>query len=473
MAYRTNRRTFIGFVGYGGLGLGLGLPRLVRAQSANERVQLAGIGIGGKGWGDINEVAKGNPVSPGSDERDAERVIALCDVNFDPHGGRYAEGGLPAASAKWPEAELFKDWRRMLDRLGKDIDGVTVSTPDHMHAPITMTALSMGIATYTQKPMTRTVHEARVITEAARAAGVATQMGNQGHSGVGYRMLVRLIQDGAIGKIRAVETWSDRPFWPHGMDRPLGEDPEPESLDWDKWLGVAPERPYKHLYTGGDNDGRGYYQPFTWRGWYDFGSGSLGDMGCHILDPVVWGLDLGAPTTVSYEGPEPKPEAFPTEETITYKFPGTDYTAGDEVVVKWHDGGRVPSAELAQQCGRESFNRSGGVYIGEKGLIYCPHGGGPQLFPREDFAEYARPRLEPMDHYMQWTNAIRGTDEATSHFEYAGPLTETVQLGVIASRVGEGVELAWDAANMRFANSEVANRFVRQPYRKGWEVEGL
>jgi len=263
-----------------------------------------------------------------------------------------------------------------------------------MHAPVTMTALSLGLATYTQKPMTRTVYEARQLRLAAQRAGVATQMGNQGHSGVGYRMVVELIQRGVIGKVKEAHAWSNRPIWPQGRDRPAGADPIPPTLDWDKWLGVAPVRPYKaewpmEVAAQSRRKRRGVYVPFCWRGWYDFGAGALGDMGCHIIDPIYWSLGLTAPNWVEYDGPEPKPEMFPSQETLTYEFPGTQYTAGP-IKVKWYDGGRKPPLELAQMgvqpSGRNKgkprpLDDNGSLFVGTEGTLVCPHGGGPQLFP--------------------------------------------------------------------------------------------
>src|SRR5438132_6735031 len=248
----------------------------------NDKPNIAAVGVGGKGWQDINETSKG----------DAAHVVAFCDVDMGPgRRAKRAGSGYAGAAEKWPDAQRYTDWREMLDKEGKRLSGITVSTPDHMHAPVTMTALNMGLATYTQKPLTRTVHEARQLALAARKAGVVTQMGNQGHSGVAYRTLVQLIQSGAIGKVKEAHTWSNRPIWDtHGIDRPEGSSPVPENLNWDLWLGVAPHRPYVEK----------VYHPFAWRGWFDFGAGALGDMGCHIIDPVVWALELQAPTHVSY-----------------------------------------------------------------------------------------------------------------------------------------------------------------------------
>ena len=462
---RQSRREFLrtaaAALGAGVVSESIFVPPLVRA-SSGDKVRLAAVGAGGKGSGDIRETSKD------------QIVVALCDVDL-----RRAD----QSRKQFPDAKFYTDWRKMLDKEAKNIDGVTISTPEHMHAPVTMTALSMGLATYTQKPLTRTVYEARQLRLAAQRAGVATQMGNQGHSGVGYRMVVELIRRGVIGQVKEAHTWSNRPIWPQGRDRPAGSDPVPETLDWDKWLGVAQERPYKETWPESVTNKRrrrNVYVPFSWRGWYDFGAGALGDMGCHIIDPVYWSLGLTAPNWVEYNGPEPKAEMFPTDETLTYEFSGTKYTS-DKIIVKWYDGGRKPPRELAQMGVQESGKNKGQprelpdngcLFIGTKGVLMCPHGGGPQLFPKENFRGLDRPRLKGWDHYMIWTNAIKGDVKTNCPFAYAGLLTETVLLGVIASRV-PGQRLYWDFKNLRFTNSENANRFVREDYRKGWEVKGL
>jgi predicted dehydrogenase len=431
------------------------LPSGLLKAAPNDKPNIAAVGVGGKGWGDITETSKGGAAS----------VVAFCDVDTSGAGrnGKRSNSGYPAAANRFPDAKRYTDWREMLDREGKRLNGVTVSTPDHMHAPVTMTAIQMGIATYTQKPMTRTIYEARQLTLAARKAGTVTQMGNQGHSSKEYRTLVRLIQDGAIGKVKEAHTWSNRPIWPtHGIDRPAGSSPIPEGLNWDLWLGVAPERPFVEK----------VYHPFAWRGWFDFGAGALGDMGCHIIDPVYWSLNLTAPTKVWYEGPEPKPETFPKSETIHYEFPGTQYTADRTVRVTWYDGGLLPDAKLAPLPEGQSLPDNGSLFIGEKGVLLCRHVGMPQLLPKEKFADYPMPQIEEADHYLQWTNAIRGEGKTTSNFDYAGPLTETVLLGTVACHFASE-QLAWDSANLRFTNVSKANDYVRQPYRKGWEVKGL
>jgi len=446
----TTRRSFLKHLAAASAAGPILLPTLAHGASAADTVRVACVGVGGKGASD----------SSGAAGVRNTRIVAFADVETGPGARR---GGFAAAAKKWPHAKRFIDWRVMLDEMHKEIDALTVSTPDHMHAPITMTALAHGIACYTQKPLTRTIYEARQLTRAAQRAKVATQMGNQHHNGMGYRLLFHYIRDGAIGKVKEAHAWSNRPIWPQGIDRPEGSDPVPKGFHWDLWLGVAPERPFK----------KDVYHPFKWRGWYDFGAGALGDMGCHIIDPVVWSLDLGPALSVRYDGPAPKPETFPTAETLTYRFKGTAQTAGDEITVKWYDGGRLPPADLAPlPQGMKGLPQNGTLFVGEKGVLLCEHGSGPMLLPRERFADYQKPKLETIDHYAQWIDAVRGQGQTTSSFAYAGPLTETVLLGVVASRV-PGETLEWDSKELKFTNSAKATGYVRPTYRKGWEVEGL
>lgn len=437
-----SRRNFLNAMG----GTALAFPFVVTAKNTT-KVRIAAVGCGGKGWTDLNGAA-----------RHAE-LIAYCDVNVAAN----RKGGYNLVKEKWPQAKGYSDWREMFEKEEKNFDAVTVSTPDHMHAPVTMNALQLGKGTYTQKPMTRTIQEARAITEAAAKAGVPTQMGNQHHSGLGYRTLFEMVRGGAIGKVVSAHAWSNRPVWPQGIDRPSGSDPIPAGFDWDKWLGVAPERPFK-LDT---------YHPFKWRGWFDFGAGALGDMGCHIIDPVVWILGLGPAKSVAYEGPSPKPETFPTTEVLTYRFAGTEFTSGDELIMKWYDGGQRPTKKGTHLPMDAEVPSQGAMFIGEEGTALCPHGGMPRLWPTEKFSKLARPKVERLDHYKVWLDAFRTGENPNSYFGYAGPLTETVLMGVVAARIGSKKKLIWDAKKLRFTNSEQANSFVRPKYRNGWEIEGL
>ena len=450
MSRRYTRRTFLGGISTAA-GAGLvpsELWAVSSGKSPNETPNIAAVGVGGKGWADLNGAAKhGN-------------IVAFCDVETGKVGRR---GGFNAAARQWPKARRYTDWRVMLEK-EKNLDGITVSTPDHMHAPITMTALKMGIGCYTQKPLTRTIHESRAITLAAREAKVATQMGNQNHSGRTYRTLVNLVKTGVIGKIKRVHAWSNRPIWPQGIQRPAIIAEAPSSLAWDLWLGVAPDRAFAPE----------AYHPFKWRGWHDFGAGALGDMGCHIIDPVYWALGLDAPTKVSYEGPPPMKETFPTWERIHYQFPGTDFTTNETIDVTWHDGKKKPEPAECDLPADTKIPDNGVIFIGEKGVLVTAHGSQslPKLYPEKDFKDYEMKIIPTTDHYEQWVNAITGIGTPSSNFDYAGPLCETVLLGCVASQIPE-IKLEWDSKALKFKNSKAANALIRQEYRQGWEVEEL
>lgn len=443
---QSSRRSFLKSSACG-LASTFAAPAILSAKSPNETVRLAAVGVGGKGWTDVNGAAAFGT------------VVAFSDVDR----GKNRKGGFGAAAEKWGTATGYTDFRMMLDTKSKSIDALTVSTPDHMHALVTMLALQHGIAVYTQKPLTRTVHEARQLTLAADKAGVSTQMGNQHHSGSGYRTLVKIVQDGHLGKIFEAHAWSNRPIWPQGLNRPTGADGVPPSLDWDLWLGVAPKRPFKE----------DFYHPFKWRGWFDFGAGALGDMGCHIIDPVVWSLSLGPAKGVTYNGPKPSAETFPKSEILRYRFAGTKYTAGDEFEMFWYDGGLKPTPDKTHGIEASDLPSQGVLFVGEKGSLVCGHGKQPVLYPQEQFAETDLPKESKLNHYQVWIDGVKTGDSPNSHFGYAGPLTETVLLGVIAARVGADEELLWDSDAMRFTNSDQANRFVQEDYRIGWKIDAL
>ena len=299
----------------------------------------------------------------------------------------------------------------MIEKEHKNLDGITVSTPDHMHAPITMLALQHGLAVYTQKPLTRTVFESRALTQAAAKAGVSTQMGNQHHSGAGYRSLVELVQGGVLGKIKTSHCWSNRPIWPQGIDRPEGADEVPSTLHWDHWLGVAAVRPYL----------KDVYHPFKWRGWFDYGAGALGDMGCHIIDPVVWSLELGPAKGVSYQGPKPKVETFPSSEILTYRFAPTKYTTENDFQVKWYDGGKKPTTKGSHVPSDDDLPANGVLIVGEKGSLVCSHGKLPVLYPQDQYAQTDVQVADKLDHYGVWIDGIRTGKAPNSSFAYAGP----------------------------------------------------
>ena len=431
----TTRRTF-----FQALGATAAVPlthRLGGFRSSFEKLRIAGVGCGGKGWSDIAETSKG------------QDVVALCDVDA---------GRLAKAKERYAGAKTYTDWRKLLEQ--PDIDAVTISTPDHMHAAIAMAAMALGKHVYVQKPLTWSVFEARQLTKMAAQTGVTTQMGNQHRSNVHWKGARDLVTKGTIGPVHEVHVWTDRPIWPQGMDRPSGADPVPDSLAWDLWLGVAPERPFKN----------GVYHGFKWRGFWDFGTGALGDMGCHLMDPAVWALDLVNPSRITAMGPEPHPDTAPTWSIVRYDFPATD--ARPAVTMYWYDGSALPPARVLAWPKDKPLPGNGCMFVGETGNLFVNHETGPVMLPEERWQDFAMPEWQATDHYMNWTNACKGDGTCISPFAEAGPLTETVLLGNVAYRLGIPIE--WDAAEMAVVNARVAAApLIRRTYRKGWEVDWL
>ena len=438
-----SRRRFLRHVGLGGAVAALTAANWSRVYGASEKLRLASVGVGGKGWSDLNGVAASPDVS----------VVALCDIDdTEKHMGR--------AAVKHPATARFTDWRRLLDK-HKEFDAVTVSTPDHMHAPIALAAMALGKHVFCQKPLTHTVHEARQMRLAAKKHGVVTQMGNQIQSHEAYRTAVRLVRDGAIGKVKEVHSWqSARMRWLTVDDRPAGEDPVPDTLHgWDNWLGPAPARPFKEK----------VYHSWNWRAWQDFSNGQLGDFGCHILDPVFTALGLTAPLTVRGESSPLNREVWYKWSVVEYEFPGTPQTAGKTLKLTWYDGeGKLPPRDRLGLPADFKLPNSGSLLIGEKGSLLVPHIAAPRLFPEATFKGFTVEKVPGVDHYVGWADACRGTGKTASHFDYAGPLTEAVLLGTVAVRL-PGEKLTWDAAGLRVTNSSSANGLLRKEYRKGWE----
>ena len=435
--------------------------------SPNSKLNIACVGVGGKGWDDMRAC---------SDHGKLHNIVALCDIDQRNGGeqpknlmGAQAARALGAGKARemFPKASVYEDFRLMLEQ--KDIDAVTVSTADHMHATIAITAMELGKHVYVQKPLTQTIHESRVIRKVANETGVVTQMGNQGHSSVAYRCTIDVARSGIIGKVREVHSWTRSPSWKQGIDRPQGKDEIPKGINWDLWLGVAEPRPYK----------KHVYHNFNWRGWQEFGTGALGDMGCHIMNAAVWSLELGPPSSVlaKVKGASPSNETYPVASTVHYKFPGTKHTT-EELDFYWHDGGNSVPKEYASLVGREAH---GTLFIGEKGQMFVRNGTGiPRLFPAADFKDYSQTTLkelykkyaaEKLDHYRVWTDAIQNGKQSNSHFNHAAPLNETVMVGTVAQRLPDR-ELTWDATAMKFNDTD-ATTMVRRPYRKGWQIDAL
>ena len=443
MSHQLTRRSFLQSAAVAGFGLPL--IRTNALASENDQLHVGCIGVGGKGWSDMMETAKSPHVT----------IQAICDIDDGPqHLGRAAE--------QFPKATRYADWRILLDK--EKLDAVIVSTPDHMHAPIALSAIQRGLHVYCQKPLTHTVHDARVLSDAARKAGVVTQMGNQIQAYAEYRSAVQLVHDGAIGKVKEVFSWqAGSPSWRKVDDRPAGSDPVPKGLKWNHWLGVAPERPYKAE----------IYHPFNWRHWQDFSNGQLGDFGCHILDPVSMAIGLTAPTSIIAEAPPINSETWTYSARVKYTFPGNDRTAGSTINVTWIDGvGHKPVKELAGILDESKIPGSGSVLIGEKGSLLIPHVGAPKLLPEEKFADFETPQLERLSHYVLWADACRGEGTTNSNFAYAGNLTETILLGTIAIRL-RGTELKWDAASQKLTGHAQAANLLSKPYRKEWAIDGL
>lgn len=416
---------------------------------SKERVRIAGIGVGGKGEVDLAGCAKAGA-----------EIVALCDID---------RRRLNAATKRYPEAKLFTDYREMIEDMAGKVEGVTISTPDHHHAPAAIRAIGKGMATFVQKPLTHSIAEARALTLAARGAGVPTLMGNQGHSGDDVRKFCELIWAGAIGPVRECHIWTNRPVWPQGLVRPVGEDPVPEWLDWEGFLGPAPWRPYVGP-RGEKHRNRGAYHPWNWRGWWDFGTGALGDMACHLMDSARWALELGDPISVEAESGGANEESAPNWSVITYEFP--ERNGVPPVKVVWYDGGRKPSNELLGLAKDASSPANGSLFVGDVGKISCgTYGGSPSFTPDSKVKRFPQPKesLERSPgHYHEFIQAIEGKPLANaSNFDYAGPFTEMVLLGNLAIRTERKVE--WNSKLLNADNMDVTH-LVNREYRAGWEI---
>ena len=425
------------------LAAGFAVPFVWRAHAharPSETVLHASFGAAGMAGSDIGSLTR----SPNL------KLVAACDVDET----KFAE-----VKKRWPDCRLYADYRQLLER-ERDLHSVNVSTPDHMHGPIAMSAMQRGLHVYGQKPLTQTIHEARRLTEVAAEKKLITQMGIQIHSHPVHKQVVAIIHAGAIGKVKEVHSWSGK-SWGDTAPKPDRKDEVPKGLDWDKWLGVAAERPF----IGG-----GYYHPLNWRKRLDFGTGTFGDMGCHILDPVFGALGVGNPLTIRSELPGPNDYNWSLDVKVKYVFPGTRHTT-ERVALTWYNGNARPPADIAGLV-PSKLNDQGSIYIGDAGVMYSPYIGPPVLLPAEKFRDYQMPRTTGDDHYLQFVEAVRGNGATSAPFSYSGPLTEMVLLGCLATRF-PGVDLTWDTKALRVTNHEPANRFVRREYRRGWEVPGM
>lgn len=442
MNQRSSRRSFLGQAALTGLIATLPASSWGRVLGANDRLRVASVGTGGKGWSDLLATA----ASPRVD------VVALCDIDE-------SKGHLGQAAEKFPAAKTYTDWRRLFED-HKAFDAVIVSTPDHMHAPISLPAMQLGKHVQCQKPLTHTVFEARQMRLAAARYKVVTQMGNQIQSHEAYRTAVKLVHDGVIGKVREVHSWQSGALgWILVDDRPANSNPVPKHVHWNNWLGVAAERPFVEK----------IYHSFNWRAWQDFSNGQLGDFGCHILDPVFSALKLTAPLTVLAEASPMNKEIWYRKSKVQYVFPKTEYTAGEQIRVTWYDGdGHFPNREALGLKADQALPGSGSILLGEKGSLVIPHVAMPYLLPQDKFADFKIPVVPARDHYTSWAHACLGDDTTTSHFDYSGPLTETVLLGTIAIR-HSGAPLSWDSQAMQLKGAPTAQAMLKKPYRAGWE----
>lgn len=379
-------------------------------------------------------------------------VAALCDVDAN---------RLDEAHQKHSNAKTFRDYREMLSALGDSIDAVVVSTPDHTHAPAAMMALNHNKPVYCQKPLTHEVFEARRLREVASKRGVPTQMGIQVHSSTPYRRAVQMIQDGVIGKVSQVHAWSNKNWGYDGGAFSNTTNP-PDTLAWNLWLGTADERPYVP----------NVYHPGQWRKLIDFGTGTLGDMGVHIFDTPYAALQLTAPRWAQTTCRPPTGIGHPEKNIVEYEFPGTKHTT-DSLRWTWYDGGYAPplADQLELPEGLE-LPGQGSLFVGEGGYMLLPHVGEPRLFPEEKFRDYQPPEVAGANHYHQWVDACLGEGETSAGFDYAGPLTEALLLGVVANRFPEQ-RLEWDAEQLKVTNLPGANELLRREYREGFQVEGL
>ena len=441
----VSRREFLG--GAAAAATFLVVPRHVLAQSGttppSEKLNIAGIGAGGMGGGDINAVSGGN------------NIVALCDVDL-----RRA-----STIKKFPDAKVYRDFRKMFDEMAKNIDAVVVGTPDHTHAVAAMAAIKRGKHVYCEKPLAHSVGEVRALMKAAQEHKVVTQLGNQGHSFESCRLLCEWIWDGAIGSVHTVHCGCSAVN--SGIDalpRLKQKHDVPAELEWDLWLGPAQERPYCPAYL-----------PGSWRGWVPFGNGTIGDWVCHVVDPVFWALDLGAPKTVVAQAkdydPKTQGDAYPKGDIITFEFPAKEKRGA--VTLVWHSGTeRIPRAPDLEPD-RKPVD-TGALVYGDKGTItYGSHGaGGVRIIPEAKMKAYTLPEKtipRAKEHHEDWLRAIREGKKAGSDFSYGGPLTEIAMLGVIALKM-LGRKLEWDAQAMKFTNCPEANQFVNPPYRKGWTL---
>lgn len=431
-SFSLNRRNFLKTTSAGAAAVSTGVwtgGALAESRSANEKLNIACIGTANRAAADIDGVA-------------GENIVVLCDID-----AKHME----RQTSRFKDARTYVDYREMIEAEADKLDAVVVGTADHSHAPASIRAIRKGLHVYCEKPLTHTVHEARVIAEAAKKHKVATQLGTQIHASENYRRVVEIIQAGTIGDVTEAHVWVGKGWG--GGERPEKADEIPKHLNWDLWLGAAPERPYA----------AGRYHPAQWRRWWDFGQGTLGDMACHYMDLPFWALNLRHPISCEAEGPEVHPETCPLGLIVRYEFP----KRGDMPPCKftWYDGNMVP-----KEVAGERVPGSGVMFVGTEGHMFADYGR-YKLYPQDKYKGFKPP--EPtiersIGHHAEWIRACKGGPNTTCNFDYSGALTETVLLGNVAYRTGEALQ--WDAENLVAPNCGLADNYIRKEYRKGWEV---
>ncbi|MES2692949.1 MAG: Gfo/Idh/MocA family oxidoreductase [Verrucomicrobiota bacterium] len=464
---KTSRRDFIKVAGAAALAAPF-FARNLHAAQPSKVLRHASFGASGMAWSDIQAICS-NPFV---------KLVAVAEVDSN---------RLKDVKTAHPDVKVYQDWRQLLEKEGNNLDSVNVSTPDHMHAPIALSAMQLGKHVYCQKPLTHSIYETRVLTKFAREKKLITQMGIQIHSQKVYRQAVAIVQSGIIGKVKEVHTWSSKKWGDRGAP-PTKADEVPANFNWDLWLGGCAERPFV----------KGYYHPGEWRKRLDFGTGTFGDMGCHIFDPVFEALALTAPISIRSEGPAPDQWNWSINAHIKYIFPGTKFTADKTVAVTWYDGdaqkpkeilalvgggdakpiadvdatGGIGAIDGKKKATRNPF-MEGSIIVGTEGVLHVPHIATPKLFPVQKFADYKIPEVAGSHHWSDWAEAcVGGKAKPLAPFDYSGPLTEAVLLGSVAVRFPQ-TKLEWDSANITFKNEKAANNYLRRTYRKGFEVKGL
>jgi len=441
MSDRMNRREFVGRSAVGGAilaGAYINTAPAAESKSPNEKLNIAAVGTSNRAAADINGVA-------------AQNIVAVCDVD---------KRFLDKAASQRRGAKPYRDFRKMLEADRKNIDAVVVATPDHMHAPAAALAMRMGKHVYCEKPLSHTVHESRVLAALAKENRLATQLGTQIHAGSNYRRVVELIQTGAIGNVEQVHVFVGVTY----SSTKYKNTDKPGYLDWDLWLGPAPEMPYA-----------ADLHPFNWRKYGTFGTGGIGDFGCHFMDLPFWALDLVHPVSIETKGPPHHPISAPRDLTVTYEFPKRPRKDGkgqwNPVTMTWYDGKNRPAilSTLKRKDGSPLKWGNGQLFIGDKGMLisdYSKH----VLLPEDKFADFKAPDkfiADSIGHHKEWIKACKTGSATTCNFDYSGALTETVLLGIVAQRVGKKIQ--WDGANLKATNAPEADQYVRKEYRKGWE----